>query len=90
MSQWFIFESCWTAASWLGSEAPSFMSYLSLSQNSHRFGPLGIQKGVVNEMIQSDSGIPLATQQKDPLHRWNKFPTDNVMGNTRALPFGWC
>lgn len=66
------------------------MSYLSLSQNSHRFGPLGIQKGAVYEMIQSESGIPIGTQQNDPLHGWNKLPTDSVMDNAGALPLGLC
>lgn len=44
---------------------------------------VGIQKGVVYEMIRSESGIPLATQENDPLE---EITIDNAMDNTRALP----
>lgn len=57
-----------------------------LSQSLHRFGPCVIQKGIMYETIKCENVIPLAITQNDLLHGWNKLPTENVMGNARALP----
>lgn len=45
-----------------------------------------MQKGIMYEMIKCENVIPLAIPQNDLLHGWNKLPTENVMGNARALP----